>query len=100
MIRAQAGHAGEQTVVIHPDDAGARGIGGGGGVRVFNDRGDFHAVAEISEDARPGVVVAPMGYWAKGSRNGYTVNAINPPAFADYGNAPTFSDTLVEVAAA
>ena len=41
-----------------------------------------------------------MGYWLKGSRNGYTVNAINPPAFADYGNAPTFSDTLVEVAAA
>ena len=30
----------------------------------------------------------------------YTVNAVSPPAFADYGNAPTFSDTLVEVAGA
>ena len=55
-------------------------------------------MARVTDDARQGVVVAPMGYWAKGSRNGYTVNAINPPAFADYGNAPTFSDTLVEVA--
>ena len=72
----------------------------GSEVRVFNDRGVFRAVAQVSEDARPGVVVVPKGYWVKGSRNGYTVNAINPPAFADYGNAPTFSDTLVEVAAA
>ena len=99
-LGTQLHHAGEQTVVIHPADADARGIAGGSEVRVFNDRGDFHALAEVSEDARPGVVVAPMGYWVKGSRNGATVNAINPPAFADYGNAPTFSDTLVEVAAA
>ena len=99
-LTTQLHHAGEQTVIVHPADAEARGIAGGSEVRVFNDRGDFHAVAEVSEDARPGVVVAPMGYWVKGSRNGYTVNAINPPAFADYGNAPTFSDTLVEVAAA
>ena len=97
-LRTQMQHAGEQTVMIHPEDAGQRGIRDGGEVRVFNNRGDFHAVARVTEDARPGVVVAPMGYWAKGSRNGYTVNAINPPAFADYGNAPTFSDTLVEVA--
>ena len=94
-LGTQLHHAGEQTVVINPADAGARGIADGREVRVFNDRGDFHAVAEVSEDARPGLVVAPMGYWVKGSRNGYTVNAINPPAFADYGNAPTFSDTLV-----
>ena len=60
----------------------------------------MHAEQQVSEDASPGVVVAPMGYWANRSPNGRTVNAINPPAFADYGNAPTFSDTLVEVSAA
>ena len=99
-LRTQVHHAGEQMVMIHPADAGQRGIDDGSEIRVFNDRGNFHAVARVTEDARPGVIVAPMGYWAKGSRNGYTVNAINPPAFADYGNAPTFSDTLVEVAGA
>ena len=99
-LRTQVHHAGEQMVMIHPADAGQRGIHDGSEIRVFNDRGNFHAVARVTEDARPGVIVAPMGYWAKGSRNGYTVNAINPPAFADYGNAPTFSDTLVEVAGA
>lgn len=96
-LRTQLHHAGEQMVMINPADAGERGILDGREVRVFNDRGDFHAVARVTDDARPGVIVAPMGYWAKDSRNGYTVNAINPPAFADYGNAPTFSDTLVEV---
>jgi anaerobic selenocysteine-containing dehydrogenase len=99
-LEAQLHHAGEQMVVISPADAQARGIADGDAVRVFNDRGAFEALAQVSDDARPGVVVAPLGYWAKHSRNGRTVNAINPPAFADYGNAPTFSDTLVEVASA
>ncbi|MDE0205047.1 MAG: molybdopterin-dependent oxidoreductase, partial [Candidatus Tectomicrobia bacterium] len=72
-LRTQMRHSGEQMVMIHPADAGQRGIHDGGEVRVFNDRGDFHAVARVTDDARQGVVVAPMGYWAKGSRNGYTV---------------------------
>jgi hypothetical protein len=29
-----------------------------------------------------------------------TVNALNPGAYADLGRAPTFSDTLVEIAVA
>src|SRR6266851_2514940 len=39
-------------------------------------------------------------YWRSLSRTGATVNALNPSAFADLGRAPTFSDTLVEVAIA
>jgi len=96
----QRHHAGEQKVVMNPRDATARGITGGDLVQVFNDRGAFEAVAEISGDTMAGVVVAPMGYWPRNSRSRRSVNAINPPAFADYGNAPTFSDTLVEVAKA
>jgi hypothetical protein len=38
-----------------------------------------------------------MGSWRKHSRAGATLAAVNPTAFADLGNAPTFSDTLVEV---
>ena len=47
-----------------------------------------------------GVVVAPLGYWRDSSRAEGTVNALNPVAYADLGRAPTFSDTLVEVAVA
>ena len=97
-MQTQLHHAGAQKVILSPHDAAARGISAGDLVRVFNDRGAFEAVAEVSEEAMMGVVVAPMGYWPRNSRLRRTVNAINPPAFADYGHAPTFSDTLVEVA--
>jgi hypothetical protein len=41
--------------------------------------------------------MAPMGAWRKNARGHSTVNAVNPFVFADLGNAPTFSDTKVEV---
>ena len=50
-------------VVVHPDDAAARGLADGALVRVFNDRGAFSCRARVSDDARPGVLVAPMGWW-------------------------------------
>ncbi len=99
-LDTQLYHAGEQMVLMNGSDASARGIAEGDAVRVFNDRGVFEAIARVTPDVCAGVVLAPLGYWVKNSRNGRTVNAINPPAFADYGNAPTFSDTLVDVALA
>ena len=100
-LPTQRHHAGAQKVVINPRDAASRGIAAGDLVRVFNDRGAFEALADLSPDTMTGVVVAPMGYWPRDSGGlRRSVNAINPPAFADYGNAPTFSDTLVEVAKA
>ena len=41
--------------------------------------------------------MAPMGAWPKNARGHATVNAVSPFAFADLGNAPTFSDTKVEI---
>lgn len=89
--------ADEPAVAINPEDAARRGIRESQPVRVFNDRGSFVATARISAAVRPGVVVAPMGYWRKFSRSRSTVNAATPTVFADLGHAPTFSDNLVEV---
>ena len=38
-----------------------------------------------------------MGHWRKNTISLATPASLNPTAFADLGNAPTFSDTLVEV---
>ncbi|GLK56390.1 anaerobic selenocysteine-containing dehydrogenase [Methylopila capsulata] len=95
---AQAGE--EQAVILHPDDAADRGIVSGGAIRVFNQRGAFEAFATLSPDVLRGVVVAPAGYWQRSNRRGATVHALTPPAFADLGRGPTFSDMLVEVASA
>lgn len=94
----QLHHAGDQALMLSPADARDRNIGDGMPVIVSNDRGSFQAVARVDEDVMPGVVVAPLGYWRKLSPGETTVQAVNSGAFADLGNAPTFSDNLVEVA--
>jgi anaerobic selenocysteine-containing dehydrogenase len=94
---AQRRVQGEQAVTVHPEDAAERGIDEGTYVRVFNDRGAFVALARISDEVARGVAMAPMGAWPKNAKEGSTVNAVTPFAFADLGNAPTFSDARVEI---
>lgn len=52
-----------EWIVIHPEDAGARGIASGDLVRVHNTRGACQARARISQDIHPGVVALPTGTW-------------------------------------
>jgi len=99
-IKRQFAHQGEQFVMISPHDAARRGIGHNAVVKVHNARGAFTAVARVTDDAMPGVVVAPLGYWVDKTRSHATPAALNPTAFADLGRAPTFSDNLVEVSLA
>jgi anaerobic selenocysteine-containing dehydrogenase len=87
----------EPNVIIHPDDAAARGISDGQPVRVFNDRGEFTVLAKLDDAVLRGVVVSSLGGWRKHSKATATLAAVNSTRFADLGNAPTFSDTLVEV---
>ena len=62
-------------LVISPEDASPRGIEDGGQVRVFNDRGEFECAARVSDDARPGVLVAPMGWWNRDYAGGRSAQA-------------------------
>jgi trimethylamine-N-oxide reductase (cytochrome c) len=45
-----------QTVRIHPDDAGPRGINHGDVIKLYNDRGTVLGVAQVTERVRPGVL--------------------------------------------
>jgi anaerobic selenocysteine-containing dehydrogenase len=91
---------GEPVLLIHPEDAAARNIVAGSPVRVSNERGSFVVTAKVSDETAPGVVAAYMGAWRKHAKDLATVNAVTPFEFADLGNAPTFSDTWVDVAPA
>jgi anaerobic selenocysteine-containing dehydrogenase len=86
-------------LVIHPEDSAPRGIENGARVRVFNDRGDFWCVARVSDDARPGVPVAPMGWWNRDYAGGRSAQATTSQQLTEAGNAPTFNDNRVEVEA-
>ena len=96
--RRQHGAQPRPYVVVHPDDAAARGLSDGADVRVFNDRGSFACEARVSEDARPGVVVAPMGWWSGDYAEGLGAQATTSQALTTLGSAPTFNDNRVEVA--
>ncbi len=76
---------------IHPADAASRGIDDGDRVRVFNDRGSMMAAAQITDKARPGVVVALSIWWRKLSPDGTNANMLTGQALTDMGRAATFS---------
>jgi anaerobic selenocysteine-containing dehydrogenase len=86
----------QPELVISPADASPRGIEDGVQVRVFNDRGAFECAARVSEDARPGVLVAPMGWWNRDYAGGRSAQATTPQLLTSEGNAPTFNDNRVE----
>ena len=90
----------EPECVLHAADAERRGIPEGARVVVFNDRGEFTAVARVGDQVREGVVWAPSIWWAKLSPDGTNANATTSQRETDMGGGPVLYDNLVEVALA
>jgi anaerobic selenocysteine-containing dehydrogenase len=88
---------GQPLLEIHADDAAARGISAGDVVRVFNSRGDYRCIADISPRARPGVVHGLGIWWRKLGLNGTNVNELTHQKLTDLGRGPTFYDCAVQV---
>ncbi len=92
--------AGEPTVELHADDARRLGIVNGQWVRVFNDRGGFEAVAQVSqsgENVKRGVAVTQSIWWNKLSPDRVNCNATTSTRLTDLGGGATFFDNLVAV---
>jgi len=84
-------------VVVSPHDAESRGVADGATVRVFNDRGAFQCEARVSDDARPGLLVAPTGWWSRDYEGGLGAQVTTSERLSDVAAAPTFNDNRVEV---
>ena len=97
LLRARQGGP---TVLVHPDDAAARGIAGGDLVAVFNDRGRALFTAVLSDDTLPGQVVIEGIWWHKFMPGGRGVNVLTSDGLADMGGGPAFHSTMVNVARA
>ena len=87
----------EPLLEIHPADAQPRGIESGAVVRVFNERGEYHCKAQVSERARPGVVNGLGIWWRKFGLAGTNVNQLTSQRLTDMGGGPVFYDCLVDV---
>jgi anaerobic selenocysteine-containing dehydrogenase len=90
----------EPECMLHTSDAERRGIPEGARVVVYNDRGEFTAIARVGDQVREGVVWAPSIWWAKLSPDGTNANATTSQGETDMGGGPVLYDNLVEVALA
>jgi anaerobic selenocysteine-containing dehydrogenase len=96
-VDRQQRRAGPPVLLIHPEDAAVRGISGGEEVSVSNGRGDFTAVAEVSDRVRAGIVASTKGRWPS-SLGASTVNATVDERDSDMGGGAVYHDNRVEVA--
>ena len=89
--------AGRPECIIHPADAGPRGIRSTDEVEIRNDRGAFRAVARVEDGIKPGVVWAPSIWWTKLVPDGRNANETTSQRETDLGGGATFYDNQVEV---
>jgi len=87
----------ELWLAIHPADAAARGIADGDEVRVFNDLGEVHCRARVSDRLREGVCGMPKGAWRKSSRNSQSTTALCPQHVNVVAGGACFNDARVQV---
>jgi anaerobic selenocysteine-containing dehydrogenase len=89
--------AGPQRVLLHADDAAPRGLSDGDVARVFNDRGEYLALVQISDRVPPGIVGGAKGHWPKLNPGGTSIAATVMEKDADMGRGAVFHDNRVEV---
>jgi anaerobic selenocysteine-containing dehydrogenase len=88
-------------LMMHPEDARARGLSDAKLVRVFNDLGNVILPLAITDAIAPGVVASEKGAWLATSRTGQTISAlVSADDDADLAAGACYNDTRVEVAAA
>jgi anaerobic selenocysteine-containing dehydrogenase len=84
-------------LVMHPDDAAARGLSDNDLVRVFNDLGEVQCALHVAPSIRPGTVSLPKGLWRRSTRNNTTGTALVPDTLTDLGGGACFNDARVQV---
>ncbi|HLI09831.1 MAG TPA: molybdopterin oxidoreductase family protein [Ktedonobacteraceae bacterium] len=94
LMRAREG---APTLRIHPTDAAVRGIRNGQMVRVSNERGWCHLLAEVTEDIRSGVLATATVWWPRYSPDGRNINWTTSDRLADFNGGSTFYTNLVIV---
>jgi len=85
-------------LLMHPDDANARGLAESDLVRVFNELGEVHCTLTVAPSIRPGTVSLPKGIWRRSTRNNTTGTALVPDSLTDLGGGACFNDARVQVA--
>jgi anaerobic selenocysteine-containing dehydrogenase len=84
-------------MLMHPDDAVARGLADGDAVRVFNALGEVRCNVVVGPWIARGTVSLPKGLWRRHTANGFTGTALVADALTDLGGGACFNDARVQV---
>jgi anaerobic selenocysteine-containing dehydrogenase len=84
-------------LLMHPQDAAARGLADNDLVRIFNDLGEVQCQVSVAPAIRPGAVSLPKGIWRRSTRNNTTGTALVPDTLTDLGGGACFNDARVQV---
>jgi anaerobic selenocysteine-containing dehydrogenase len=96
-IIKQAG--GEPHVILHPSDAARFGISHQSRIRITSKTGSIVRKALVSEDSRPGVLIAVGQWWPKLAPDRKSLNDITSERLTDLGGGSTFGNPVVRVEA-
>lgn len=92
------GREGEPCCVVHPDEAGRRGLASGQKVRLFNNRAAIGLVLKVSDEVLPGVALVP-GQRPSGEAVEGTVNMLCTDRLSDMGEGACYQSTFLEIEA-
>jgi anaerobic selenocysteine-containing dehydrogenase len=88
---------GAPLCVLHPAEAGKRGLADGQKVRLYNDRGAIGLKLKVSDEVLPGVVLVP-GQRPDDEAVDGTINMLCSDRYTDMGDGATYQSTWLEVA--
>ncbi|RMF37818.1 MAG: molybdopterin oxidoreductase family protein [Planctomycetota bacterium] len=94
IIRAAGG---EPVVLVHPQDAARSSVRHGDRARIRSRYGAIVRKVEVSDRARPGVVVALGQWWAKLAPDGRSLNELTSQELTDLGGGSLFGNPTVAV---
>ena len=89
---------GEPFCILHPQDAGRRGLQAGQKVRLFNDRAAVGLILRVGDETQIGVVLVPGQRPVEEAVDG-TVNMLCSDRYTDLGEGATYQSTFLDVAA-
>jgi anaerobic selenocysteine-containing dehydrogenase len=86
-----------QRVRLNAVDAQARGVADGDVARLYNHRGEYWALVEITDRVPLGMAGGAKGHWPKLNSGGTSIAATVMERDADMGRGAVYNDNRVEV---
>lgn len=84
------------TLLIHPQDAAARGLHDGDPVRAKNKRGHAHFILKLSDRVNRGTLVTEGVWWQAYTKDGNT-NRLTSMRLTDKDGGSTFYDVSIDI---